>query len=209
MTRSPGEAEPGQPVVPRTRLRDGTGQKRQNWVERASRAEAERDALAKRLEDAQQGPPPATAARRCEPIDPARDPEGYTRRVRGVVLNERLNTIRDDGARQARQRSRGRRDRPTSKSAPRPIQGCGTNSTPSRTRTQWMIENNATAQAARGNRHRSGGVSRRRLRREVGGRAEAPARRALAGCRDAAEPRERAEQRATGDEWVRRSAFTR
>ena len=85
----PGEAEPGQPVVPR-RAYETERQKRQNWVERASRAEAERDALAKRLEEASKPPPPPPPA--FEPIDPARDPEGYTRRVRGVVLNERLNT---------------------------------------------------------------------------------------------------------------------
>ena len=85
----PGEAEPGQPVVPR-RAYETERAKRQNWVERASRAEAERDALAKRLEEASKPPPPPPPA--FEPIDPARDPEGYTRRVRGVVLNERLNT---------------------------------------------------------------------------------------------------------------------
>jgi hypothetical protein len=85
----PGEAEPGQPVVPR-RAYETERAKRQNWVERASRAEAERDALAKRLEEASKPPPAPPPA--FEPIDPARDPEGYTRRVRGVVLNERLNT---------------------------------------------------------------------------------------------------------------------
>ena len=88
----PGEAEPGQPVVPR-RAYETERAKRQNWVERASRAEAERDTLAKQLEEAKRGPPqPAAPPPPMEPIDPARDPEGYTRRVRGVVLNERLNT---------------------------------------------------------------------------------------------------------------------
>ena len=88
----PGEAEPGQPVVPR-RAYETERAKRQNWVERASRAEAERDTLAKQLEEAKKGPPPqSTPPPFAEPIDPARDPEGYTRRVRGVVLNERLNT---------------------------------------------------------------------------------------------------------------------
>jgi hypothetical protein len=85
----PGEAMPGQPAVPRRALEDER-QKRQNWVERAARAEAERDAALKRLEEASK-PPPAPPPT-FEPIDPARDPEGYTRRVRGVVLNERLNT---------------------------------------------------------------------------------------------------------------------
>ena len=88
----PGEAEPGQPVVPR-RAYETERQKRQNWVERASKAETERDILAKQLEEARKAPPPAAAPPPTfEPIDPARDPEGYTRRVRGVVLNERLNT---------------------------------------------------------------------------------------------------------------------
>jgi hypothetical protein len=86
----PGEAEPGQPIVPRTAY-EKERQRRQNWVERASRAEAERDALAKQLEDAKKGPPPPPP-QPLPPIDPATDPEGYTRRMRGVVLNERLNT---------------------------------------------------------------------------------------------------------------------
>lgn len=88
----PGEAEPGQPVVPRGAYEKERA-RRQNWVERASRAEAERDALTKQLEEARKGPPPSSTPppRQFEPIDPAWDPEGYTRRVQGVVLNERLN----------------------------------------------------------------------------------------------------------------------
>jgi hypothetical protein len=85
----PGEPEPGQPIVPRTAYEKERA-RRQNWVERASKAEAERDMLAKQLEDAKKGPPAPPP--RYEPIDPARDPEGYTRRMQGVVLNERLNT---------------------------------------------------------------------------------------------------------------------
>jgi hypothetical protein len=86
----PGDPEPGQPIVPRTAYEKERA-RRQNWVERASRAEAERDALAKQLEDAKKGPPPPPP-QPLPPIDPATDPEGYTRRMRGVVLNERLNT---------------------------------------------------------------------------------------------------------------------
>lgn len=86
----PGDPEPGQPIVPRTAYEKERA-RRQNWVERASRAEAERDALAKQLEDAKRGPPPPPP-QPLPPIDPATDPEGYTRRMRGVVLNERLNT---------------------------------------------------------------------------------------------------------------------
>jgi len=88
----PGEPAPHEPIVPRTAY-EKERQRRQNWVERAGRAEAERDALAKQLEEAKKAPPPALPPPPTfEPIDPVRDPEGYTRRVRGVVLNERLNT---------------------------------------------------------------------------------------------------------------------
>ena len=48
--------------------------------------------LAKQLEDAKKPPPESTPPRAMEPIDPVRDPVGYTRRVQGVMLNERLNT---------------------------------------------------------------------------------------------------------------------
>jgi hypothetical protein len=86
-----GDPEPGQPIVPRTAY-EKERQRRQNWVERAGRAEAERDALAKQLEEAKKPPAPAADPPRFEPIDPAKDPVGYTRRVQGVMLNERLNT---------------------------------------------------------------------------------------------------------------------
>ena len=87
----PGEPEPGQPNVPRSAYQKER-ERRQNWVERAGRAEAERDALAKQLEEARKPPPASTPPPQLEPIDPVKDPEGYTRRMRGVVLNERLNT---------------------------------------------------------------------------------------------------------------------
>ena len=87
----PGDPEPGQPIVPRTAY-EKERQRRQNWVERAGRAEAERDALAKQLAEAKKPPAPAAEPPRFEPIDPAKDPVGYTRRVQGVMLNERLNT---------------------------------------------------------------------------------------------------------------------
>jgi hypothetical protein len=48
--------------------------------------------LAKQLEAAKAPPPESTPPPQYEPIDPARDPAGYTRRVQGMVLNERLNT---------------------------------------------------------------------------------------------------------------------
>jgi hypothetical protein len=88
----PGEPAPHEAIVPRSAYQKER-ERRQNWVERAGRAEAERDALAKQLEEARKpSPPAATPPAMLEPIDPARDPEGYTRRMRGVVLNERLNT---------------------------------------------------------------------------------------------------------------------
>ena len=88
----PGEPAPHEAIVPRSAYQKER-ERRQNWVERAGRAEAERDALAKQLEDAKKPPPQSTPPPpQLEPIDPVRDPEGYTRRMRGVVLNERLNT---------------------------------------------------------------------------------------------------------------------
>jgi hypothetical protein len=87
----PGEPAPHEAIVPRSAYQKER-ERRQNWVERAGRAEAERDALAKQLEAAKAPPPQSTPPPQLEPIDPVRDPEGYTRRMRGVVLNERLNT---------------------------------------------------------------------------------------------------------------------
>jgi hypothetical protein len=87
----PGEPEPGQPNVPRSAY-EKERQRRQDWKSRASAAEAEKAMLLKQLEEARKPPPQSTPPAMLEPIDPARDPEGYTRRVRGVVLNERLNT---------------------------------------------------------------------------------------------------------------------
>jgi hypothetical protein len=87
----PGEPEPGQPNVPRSAY-EKERQRRQDWKSRASAAEAEKAMLLKQLEEARKPPPQSTPPPQLEPIDPARDPEGYTRRMRGVVLNERLNT---------------------------------------------------------------------------------------------------------------------
>ena len=88
----PGEPEPGQPNVPRSAY-EKERQRRQDWKSRASAAEAEKAMLLKQLEEARKPPPQSTPPpAMLEPIDPVRDPEGYTRRMRGVVLNERLNT---------------------------------------------------------------------------------------------------------------------
>ena len=87
----PGDPEPGQPIVPRTAY-EQERKRRQDWKSRADKAETERDMLAKQLEAAKAPPPASTPPPPPEPIDPVKDPEGYTRRMRGVVLNERLNT---------------------------------------------------------------------------------------------------------------------
>ena len=87
----PGDPEPGQAIVPRTAY-EQERKRRQDWKSRADKAETERDMLAKQLEAAKAPPPQSTPPPPPEPIDPVKDPEGYTRRMRGVVLNERLNT---------------------------------------------------------------------------------------------------------------------
>ena len=87
----PGEPAPHEAIVPRTAY-EQERKRRQDWKSRADKAETERDMLAKQLEAAKAPPPQSTPPPQLEPIDPVRDPEGYTRRMRGVVLNERLNT---------------------------------------------------------------------------------------------------------------------
>ena len=203
----PGEAEPGQPVVPR-RAYETERQKRQNWVERASKAETERDMLAKQLEEARKAPPPASVPPQAlEPIDPARDPEGYTRRVRGVVLNERLNTSEmmalDKHGKDVVERETEYFKKRT-EADPRLWNELYAKPHP----YQWMIDFKRDGAAARGNRHRSGGV-----RSEDPGQDRGRTRRrsaaGFAGRRIASESRERAFSGAEGDEWVRGSAKSR
>ena len=89
----PPEPSPGEPVVPRRALEDER-HKRQNYVAQAAKFEAERDMLAKQLEELKKAPaPPAQlqAQPQYQPIDPAQDPQGYHARIQGVLLNERLN----------------------------------------------------------------------------------------------------------------------
>jgi hypothetical protein len=64
--------------------------KRQNYVAQAAKFEAERDMLAKQLEELKRAPLPQ-AQPQYQPIDPAQDPQGYHARIQGVLLNERLN----------------------------------------------------------------------------------------------------------------------
>jgi hypothetical protein len=88
----PGDPSPNEAIVPRSAYEKERA-RRQDWKSRAVAVETEMALLKQQLEEAKKAPPPAAAPpAMLEPIDPARDPEGYTRRVRGVVLNERLNT---------------------------------------------------------------------------------------------------------------------
>ena len=88
----PGEPNPNEAIVPRSAYEKERA-RRQDWKSRAVAVETEMALLKQQLEEAKKAPPPQAAPpAMLEPIDPARDPEGYTRRVRGVVLNERLNT---------------------------------------------------------------------------------------------------------------------
>jgi len=88
----PPEATPGEPVVPRRALEDER-HKRQNYVAQAAKFEAERDMLAKQLEELKKAPPQAQpqAQPQYQPINPAEDPAGYHARLQGALLNERLN----------------------------------------------------------------------------------------------------------------------
>ena len=87
----PGEPNPNEAIVPRSAYEKERA-RRQDWKSRAVAVETEMALLKKQLDEARKPPEPQQPPAMLEPIDPARDPEGYTRRVRGVVLNERLNT---------------------------------------------------------------------------------------------------------------------
>jgi len=75
-------AAEGEPAVPRRALEDER-HKRQNYAVQAAKFEAERDMLAKQLEEIKKAPPPPPAEPRA-PIDPSKDPHA-------ALLNERLN----------------------------------------------------------------------------------------------------------------------
>lgn len=88
-----GEAAPERSdgrTVPLAAL-EGERKARQDWKDRAARAETERDALNKQLEELRRAPqaaPPAPP----QPIDPVHQPEAFVERIQQVVLNERLNS---------------------------------------------------------------------------------------------------------------------
>jgi len=84
------EGDPPDPTHFR-QLRDvveSTKREREDWKSKAVRAETERDELRRQLEEAKR---PAAQQQPPQPIDPAQDPQGFTQRIQGVVLNERLN----------------------------------------------------------------------------------------------------------------------
>ena len=122
----PPEPSPGEPVVPRRALEDER-HKRQNYVAQAAKFEAERDMLAKQLEELKRAPaqpPQPQAPAAVQPIDPAQDPQGYHARIQGVLLNERLNMSRND-ADQGDGRGEGRgRSRRVQAARRRTIHGC-------------------------------------------------------------------------------------
>jgi hypothetical protein len=68
--------------------------KRQDWKERAikaeTKAEADRQEWQRRLDELARGP--VQSAAYIPPPDPSQDPQGYHQRVQSLVLNERLNT---------------------------------------------------------------------------------------------------------------------
>lgn len=69
---------------------ESTKREREDWKSKAVRAETERDGLLKQLDEAKRAAP--VPQPQYQPIDPAQDPAGFTQRLQGVVLNERLNT---------------------------------------------------------------------------------------------------------------------
>lgn len=86
--------EPESGTVPMRVLHD-TRRERQDWKEKAVRAETERDELRRQLEEAKRAPvaPPVPQQQYQPPaqIDPVSDPAGYHAHVQQLMLNERLN----------------------------------------------------------------------------------------------------------------------
>jgi hypothetical protein len=81
----------GEPVIPRRAYEDER-RKRQDWKEKAARAEGERDALRRQLEEAQrpQQPPPQPVYR-APPPDPNTDPQGYQQYAHQVEMERQIN----------------------------------------------------------------------------------------------------------------------
>ncbi len=87
----PPTALEGEPVIPRRAYEDER-RKRQDWKEKAARAEGERDALRRQLEEAQrpQQPPPQPVYR-APPPDPNTDPAGYQQYAHQVEMERQIN----------------------------------------------------------------------------------------------------------------------
>jgi hypothetical protein len=87
----PPSALEGEPVIPRRAYEDER-RKRQDWKEKAARAEGERDALRRQLEEAQRlPPPPPQPVYQPPPPDPQTDPAGYQRYVQQVEFSREVN----------------------------------------------------------------------------------------------------------------------
>ncbi len=81
----------GQPYVPHQAL-ERERQRRQDWKEKASRAEGELAALRRQLEEAQRPPPPPPQpVYQPPPPDPQADPAGYQRYVQQVEFSREVN----------------------------------------------------------------------------------------------------------------------
>ena len=93
--REPPAPLEGQPVISRRAYEDER-RKRQDWKERAARAEAERDLYRRQVEEAQQRAIPAAAPQpspqpppQLPPIDIVANPQGFVERVQQVFAHER------------------------------------------------------------------------------------------------------------------------
>ena len=69
---------------------------RQDWKDRAARAEAERDTLMRQLEEARKAPPPQQQQPEQQPeqpqfVDPRVDPDGFLARMHQVTISNRLD----------------------------------------------------------------------------------------------------------------------
>jgi hypothetical protein len=82
----------GQPYVPHQAL-ERERQRRQDWKEKASRAEGELAALRRQLEEAQRAPPPPPPqpVYRAPPPDPTTDPAGYQQYAHQVEMERQIN----------------------------------------------------------------------------------------------------------------------
>lgn len=90
--REPPAPLEGQPVISRRAYEDER-RKRQDWKERAARAEAVAEELRQQVAAAQRQPPAASPqpppAAPPQPIDPLTNPQGFVERIQQVLVAER------------------------------------------------------------------------------------------------------------------------